>query len=83
MSKGNLNTRFTIHINGKKQELHFLGKEYENDVVKTYIEIKNTPLSSLKASRLNQIYFMIFFRNNKTLSILTLIIAKKLLINER
>lgn len=72
-----LNTRFTIHINGKKQELHFLGKEYENDVVKTYIEIKNTPLSSLKASRLNQIYFMIFFRNNKTLSILTLIIAKK------
>lgn len=44
-----LNTRFTIHINGKKQELHFLGKEYENDVVKTYIEIKNTPLSSLKS----------------------------------
>ncbi len=38
-----LNNNFIIKVNGKKLNINFLGKEYENNVVYFYIEIDSVP----------------------------------------
>ena len=39
--------KLKVEINGSKAELHYLGHEYDNDVVKTYIEVEG--ISELKS----------------------------------
>lgn len=43
-----LQGRFTIKINGERIKLAFLGKEYDNDVVKCYIESEKVKFKSIQ-----------------------------------
>lgn len=53
-----LNDKFNLKVNGKKVPLTFLGKEYETDIVKCYIEIKDINYQSLKSIEVvNEILF--------------------------
>lgn len=54
-----INTRFSIKINDKTKTYHFLGKEYENDVVYLYLEsvgIKNTTSIEIKNNMLMELF---------------------------
>ncbi|NER18606.1 peptidase E [Spongiivirga citrea] len=37
-----LSKKLNIKLNGKDATLNYLGKEYDNDIVKCYVEIENT-----------------------------------------
>ncbi|XLS28344.1 DUF6702 family protein [Flavobacteriaceae bacterium M23B6Z8] len=53
-----LNDKLAMKVNGKKRPLVFLGKEYETDIVKCYIEIKNIDYQSLESIEvINEILF--------------------------
>ncbi|MAN59112.1 MAG: hypothetical protein CMC08_04670 [Flavobacteriaceae bacterium] len=54
-----LNEKLTVTVNGKEAELHYLGREYEIDVVKAYIEI--TGVKELKSIAIeNKLLFELF-----------------------
>lgn len=51
--------KLKINVNGKPLEFKFLGKEYEDDMVYTYLEIKNVP--QIQAITItNQLLFDVF-----------------------
>ena len=50
------NTRFLVNINGKPTKIDFLGKEYEGDIMKCYLEISDvTQIDSFEIS--NKVLF--------------------------
>lgn len=50
--------KFSVKVNGAKRKLDFIGKEYDTDVVKCYIEITNVKYASLKEIEVsNEILF--------------------------
>ncbi|WP_170233970.1 DUF6702 family protein [Bizionia myxarmorum] len=54
-----LNEKIGVQINGKPVKLVFIGKEYENDLVYCYLEIKN--VTSIKSFEIiNQVLFDVF-----------------------
>jgi hypothetical protein len=53
-----INDKLTIKINGVKSKLSFLGKEYDVDIMKCYVEIENVDYESLQQIEVsNEILF--------------------------
>ncbi|WP_340202959.1 DUF6702 family protein [Ascidiimonas sp. W6] len=53
-----LNTKFKVKVNGTRMNLSFIGKEYDTDVVKCYIEIQEIVYKDLKSIEVsNEILF--------------------------
>lgn len=56
-----LKEKFVITLNGKPAEIKFLGKEYDVDIMKCYIEILNVEASDLQSLEIsNKILFELF-----------------------
>ncbi|MFP2996373.1 DUF6702 family protein [Spongiivirga sp. MCCC 1A20706] len=54
-----LNKKLTIKVNGIEAKLSYLGKEFDNDIVKCYVEIVNTE-EIKNVSITNQLLFDLF-----------------------
>lgn len=56
-----LKSRIILTMNGEKIPFTFLGKEYDNDIMKCYIEIKNIDLKAIKSLEIqNKVLFDLF-----------------------
>ncbi|MCX2680393.1 hypothetical protein OOZ15_10610 [Galbibacter sp. EGI 63066] len=56
-----LNDKFIITINGEQATFNFIGKEYDVDVMKCYLEIQNVDSEALKKISIqNKVLFEIF-----------------------
>ncbi|HET8885193.1 MAG TPA: DUF6702 family protein [Salinimicrobium sp.] len=54
-----IDQKMQVEINGNRKQLHFLGKEYENDMVLLYIEIPNVDAPK-KVKIKNEVLFGLF-----------------------
>ncbi|ETN95088.1 DUF6702 family protein [Zhouia amylolytica] len=60
-----LKHHLNVKVNNKKVDLKYLGKEYDNDVVKCYIEIEGIDADALKSIEVeNSLLFELFEKQN-------------------
>ncbi len=69
------NTKLNIKINGKIKSYHFLGKEYENDVVYLYIESEN--IKDLTSIEIKNNILKEIFSNQKNIIKINMLNTKK------
>lgn len=56
-----LQDKFRIYVNGEMKSFKFLGKEYDNDLTKCYLEIGNIKASEMKSIRVeSEVMFDLF-----------------------
>ncbi|WP_224489632.1 DUF6702 family protein [Robertkochia flava] len=56
-----LNDKFRLYINGELKSFRFLGKEYDTDLTKCYLEIPDIKGQQIKSIRIeNEVFFELF-----------------------
>jgi len=54
-----LKKKLKISLNGEEAQLNYIGKEYDNDIMKCYVELKNTEeINSISVT--NKVFFDLF-----------------------
>ncbi len=62
-----LKSRIGLEINNKNLTFSFLGKEYDNDVVKCYLEVSNVDLDTIKSIKITNTTFFEFFEEQQNI----------------
>lgn len=72
-----LQDRFTIKVNGEKIALTFLGKEYDNDVVKCYLESEKVSFKNIQSIELKNSSLFEMFEDQQNIIHLEISTIKK------
>lgn len=70
-------TKFSVSVNGQRQEYQFLGKRYDKDLLVCYLELPGVPQASLKSVEINNSLLTDLFEEQRNLVHFNILGTKK------